>query len=380
MYKGTILKSTANEIGTMLNSKLGVNTGFKPSEWAGAINLLAKCPEKTVSGSIVNIEDGAKDVPLKNCICAIPASLTGTTSVEVVQVTANLFDGVFEDGWIANDGSETPTAGRIRSKNYLPCKPSTSYYLMCEYSTYRIAWYDKEKNFISHQAAHAVTSPSNAFYFRLATPTTSVSYFCLNYPSSVTTQQPYSTNVSKAVSLGQTVYGGSVDVVTGDVTKSWERKLGSEFQLWQKHNSGYFYCIASYTGKASGQENVMCDGLSTTTTAQMTTTDYSISGRTQDGAIYVRLTGTETLEEFQTWIADKNIAYELETPVTVQITPIQMSTFEGVNTIFNRSGDTSVTYRRDPNLALAQYENAPLLFMSNNEEREVEEYGNDISE
>ena len=40
---GAIPLTLAEGVSQKLNQKLGVSTGFKPSEWADAINLLA-CP------------------------------------------------------------------------------------------------------------------------------------------------------------------------------------------------------------------------------------------------------------------------------------------------------------------------------------------------
>ena len=44
------------------------------------------------------------------------------------------------------------------------------------------------------------------------------------------------------------------------------------------------------------------------------------------------------------------ICYQLDTPATYQLTPIEVLTLLGANTIYADTGNTTVTYRADPTL------------------------------
>lgn len=64
---GAIKYSDAEAIGAMLVFKMG-GEGYAPSEWVSVIQLMGKLPEVTVTGSVIHIEDGAKDVPIKSWV------------------------------------------------------------------------------------------------------------------------------------------------------------------------------------------------------------------------------------------------------------------------------------------------------------------------
>ena len=69
--RGSILISKANEIGAVLNKKFQTERGFKPKEWASAISKLTPLQVKTASGAIASFPDGAEAVPLTSLICDI---------------------------------------------------------------------------------------------------------------------------------------------------------------------------------------------------------------------------------------------------------------------------------------------------------------------
>lgn len=92
-------------------------------------------------------------------------------SIESVGV--NQWDEEWEQGGIASaSGLPITLAGAIRSKNFSPIFPSTSYYV--NWAAYTgdkyIFFYDREQNFISKSSFAsngAVNTPSNAAYFKI---------------------------------------------------------------------------------------------------------------------------------------------------------------------------------------------------------------------
>ena len=70
-----------SDMDTVLNKKFSTSTTYPPTDWPDNVNLLGPLPEKTASGAIANITDGADGVPLKNWLVTLPASLTGYTAI-----------------------------------------------------------------------------------------------------------------------------------------------------------------------------------------------------------------------------------------------------------------------------------------------------------
>ena len=73
--------SLKTDMDAVLNKKFGTSTTYAPNTWPDNVNLLGPLPEKTASGAIANITDGADGVPLKNWLVTLPASLDGYTEV-----------------------------------------------------------------------------------------------------------------------------------------------------------------------------------------------------------------------------------------------------------------------------------------------------------
>lgn len=89
--RGSIKYSNCNAVGSMLNKKFSTDRGFKPVEWESAISKLTPLAERTVSGSIVTFSDGADDVPTK-LVVTIPPTLSGVSAITETQTGRNILD------------------------------------------------------------------------------------------------------------------------------------------------------------------------------------------------------------------------------------------------------------------------------------------------
>ena len=371
---GAIPRSLADDVSNVIEKKMGTSSGYKPSEWANEINLMGKLPVKTASGAIASFSDGADDVPISDCKFSFspkqaqgtpspsnPLAITGWSGLNIEHCGANIWDEQWETGtYDATTGEPGYSSTRIRSKvgNDIFVKGLTSLYVVAPENV-RCIFLDDSGNVLGSPSAvrnDTVTVTTGAVWCRFYTASTYGGTYnndiSINSPNTATAYNAYHAE-TKAVTWTEqgTIYGG---YVTPDkVVKTWVKKLGNELS-WSRHSSGYFYAVTANTGKASGQQNVKSNVLQTTTTSAMTSTDYAISGRTQDGNIYVRLLGTETLTEFETWIADKEICYELATPIEYDITALNLATYYGDNNFWCDSGDSEIQYRADIALALNQ--------------------------
>ena len=113
--RGSMSIAKANSIGAVLNKKFDTTRGFKPSEWASAISKLTPLEIKTASGAIASFSDGADDVPMPSVIAHIAPTLTGTNAVNMVQTGKNLLNPTYlEDGYsLGSNGLPISTAKRI---------------------------------------------------------------------------------------------------------------------------------------------------------------------------------------------------------------------------------------------------------------------------
>ena len=119
--RGSILISKANEIGEVLNKKFQTERGFKPKEWASAISKLTPLQVKTASGAIASFPDGADDVPTRSLVVTIPATtLSGVSSVTETQTGRNLLPN---KSYLV--GANTLWLGDDSSPYYQPLKAGT---------------------------------------------------------------------------------------------------------------------------------------------------------------------------------------------------------------------------------------------------------------
>ena len=169
------------------------------------------------------------------------------------------------------------------------------------------------------------------------------------------------------ISFGQTVYGGHVDVTTGVMTV--DRAYG---QVTSQYLSGlsssyidYLSTASALGGKpsvyvrnlfyADGAKNRVAGGIKAVCNAfpiLYNSTNYNASQNrcafVVDGVnINSVATFISAVQALETGGSGLYVAYELETPVTIQLTPQQLSTLLGQNNIFADTGDVSVEYRAD---------------------------------
>jgi hypothetical protein len=182
-------------------------------------------PLKSLTASIVPVQAGSGDPSPSNI-----RPISGWSSVGVTDCAVNIWDEEWEVGDIDAQGNPTSSTTLIRTKNFNPCKPSTTYKVVTPSNTSMyMKYYDKDKNFIAPTVAagSTITTPSNCYYFKFvigsAYGTTYNNDISINYPSTDTEYHAYSgttTTIPFVDGQGQSVevFGGECDVVNGVVT------------------------------------------------------------------------------------------------------------------------------------------------------------------
>lgn len=149
------------------------------------------------------------------------------------------------------------------------------------------------------------------------------------------------------VALGQTVYGGSLDVVSGVLTVD---KVGVDMGSlsWTLYQANIF--TADVTGREFGNFNILCSMYpvsASTTIGGMQ--DKEIKGSSDNNKVIIKDSSySSDASALTTAVTGQQLVYELATPITIQLTPQQIETLIGQNNISvplaGQSLD-SITYR-----------------------------------
>ena len=244
---GGIPSSLKTGMDSVLNKKFGTSTTYPAEGWPDNINLMGPLPEKTVSGAIASFSDGADEVPLKKCEITLPASLSGVSSLAVMQTGRNLLNyadvtnsyritSLTDNG----DGSFTAVAsGAVAYIDHIiSVKAGQEYSIKCKSATNdegnasqigAVNVYDGSDdtatlllNGASIQTRKGFTPTGNYILVRnkvsggYGAGTGTIVEPQLELGSSATTYEPYTAPTTYTATLGRTIYGGTADIVTGE--------------------------------------------------------------------------------------------------------------------------------------------------------------------
>lgn len=145
------------------------------------------------------------------------------------------------------------------------------------------------------------------------------------------------------ISLGQTVYGGVLDVTRGElIINKKSVDLGSMAWTLQLFNNRNRYFSASIEGDIKIEESYT-NGLisSCFNVNQSPITSALINGtiaKYTNGLIYVVCDEYTTVSEFTNNMNGQTLVYDINTPITIQITPQEILALEGENNLSADSG------------------------------------------
>lgn len=154
--------------------------------------------------------------------------------------------------------------------------------------------------------------------------------------------EPYTKSNDLTISLGQTVYGARHDVENGVLVVEKGYKLFDGTETWTILNYGHVATQISNMKSGTNQDGI-CSILET----------GNSSGQMQFGSgsnyIYIMnasgVYGIDTNEKAQAFTNGMQICYPLSTPITIQLTPNEISLLEGVNNISTDGDKITLTYR-----------------------------------
>lgn len=156
------------------------------------------------------------------------------------------------------------------------------------------------------------------------------------------------------IQLGQTVYGGSLNVTTGVLTITWVGIAdASSLNTWTKavSNYGSFKCTVSDAIKVADAQKLVissCYNSVSKDGASAGADNYIYTPNSVTIMIKDTAKNSLTAEEFAQILAGQQICYELATPQTIQLTPTQLTMLKGYNRLSSDGGgDITLTYKAD---------------------------------
>lgn len=166
--------------------------------------------------------------------------------------------------------------------------------------------------------------------------------------TSATAYEPYTANTYNiSLASAGTVYGGTLDVLTGELTVTSELiPLRSVSGTAASNNVRRFYTGISYEGRSL----LICDTLKLGGHTELNTASVNNEGRiliTPDWAQSI-----DTVDGFASALSNHptNFLMTLATPITYHLTPSEIKSLLGINNVWSDAGDVEVEYRADTKL------------------------------
>lgn len=174
--------------------------------------------------------------------------------------------------------------------------------------------------------------------------------FQLELGTTATAYEPYTGTtipVSWETEAG-TVYGGELDVVSGELTVTWDMLVidGTQNIRGNGRTAISQHAFLNVSGKAYGIDNMISNKFSKTTVRDKV--GKAIGRPATNGVeFYLPLDGTENTDvSCKQWFTENptQLCFELANPQTYQLTPQQIQTLLGDNVIWSDAGPISVEY------------------------------------
>lgn len=346
------------------------NTGeVSEEELDSAVKSMASPVYNNASGDIVTFDDGAKDALIKSLLATInpvqsgsgdPSPdnirpISGRTGLTVTRAGKNLLD--------PNDTNVTSTniyfgrttgvylfTGITYTASYYGANNCDGIYVnkKSDGSQVHVTYNTKKNTFTVPETGYYIIN-----YYNNGGITYDATHFQLETGTATTDYAPYAEQtypITWQTEAG-TVYGGTLDVVSGvlTVTHGYILLDGSQNISQNGRTAITQRAIVLIADKAFGDTNIQSNRFAVTSSIDAI---GKMNGRLANTGVefYLPLEGTEnTKESCKQWFADNNtqLVYELATPQTYQLTPTEVRTILGGNTIYTDAGAVSVDYVAD---------------------------------
>lgn len=318
--------------------------------------------------SLIQIESGTQATsyaPYEN-ICPI----SGRTEVNLDGCGKNLIEDTTAGYvWRGSDGEYVSAYGYFTTPKYdVVSNERYSISVGVAKSNSAIVFWDKDGNYLSTSlipfttTSMSFTVPNNATQMAIDIgnyPTNNKSeygYLQLEKGNQATSYEPYTKSNDLTISLGQTVYGGQLDVENGvlvvDRTIVDMGSLNWQYRTDYKDNLYSASDVTNY--KYSPQVKGLCSCFKfngTVNSAQSMTYKegglicFYYNASNVSSLFYINDDRKLSQQDFITAVTGQTICYELATPITIQLTPNAVNLLKGVNNVSTDGDNITLTYR-----------------------------------
>ena len=361
---------------------------------------LIQNPTKTVSGSIAHFTDGA-EMPAQSVIVNIEPQQSGTgtpspdnvrpisgwESVVLGQSGENLIDAVnlsptSSARWINTDG--VAVKSNVQYALSVTASKSLSnrfYVIYADKATITQSETTSGKTFLTAQFVDSntltftFTASNDAYIYLYAGDVVgdfTLSEVQIELGSTATAYEPY-TGTTTTVNLGRTVYGGTLDVVSGELTVDRFASTYNGSEAWALYSSSdttnVFRLLNAITAQTDQSLEISSHFAfnSKANQANVSRANTFVQGASKALFIQVEKTLATDADAFKSWLASNpvTVVYGLQQPQTYTLTPTEVSTLLGENNVWADAGAVEVTYRRDITIALSELEQAIISLGAN---------------
>lgn len=302
----------------------------------------------------LSTETDSSFAPYSN-ICPI----SGHDQIDILGCGKNLVNETLgEYGYFNADGSiHTSSAWKYQYIKIIGGQSYTISSIPTAIPDVYLCWFDNAKDFISNSGSYqngTISAPANAKYlgFCINQNTGIGKNIQLELSSSATDYEPYTESNNLSIDLPSTVYGGVLDLESGELVVDRKYKKDLSDLNWVIDATGqspFFTILASYLNflpNVDKRNELICNCYKIQTPS-VTGYDDAIIGFTSNGN-YLRIRDTRysDVTTFKASLTDCEICYPIATPITLQLTPHQLSLLKAKNTITtSQYTQIKVTYR-----------------------------------
>ena len=286
--------------------------------------------------------------------------ISGHTGAELIRTgNPQVWDEEWDVGSINDSTGQNQSGENVRSKNYIPIVPNMSYYFYVgNGSAMRLFFYDADKNFLNYINTGSVsfTAPENAYYCRFRSFNvyggTYLSDISINYPSTDHDYHAYDGDTYSVTFTDQgTVYGGTYDFVSGKLRVTWASLTLNGTDRWSgTPNSGWYTQVNSLVKLPSASEYadaMLSDRFPVGIVTNGYLFGYVDPQNEYPGKNWIYYMNTDFTKSSQVsaYFADNptQVVYKLATPLEYTLSPQQLTTLLGANSVFG-SGPITLTF------------------------------------
>lgn len=333
----TNIRAYASSTGTYKNIQL--EEGSSATAWKPYSNIRPIHGVSTLSTTIADNSSG-----------------TGGTTYSTVFgcLGVNQWDEEWQVGIYGTNGQYENRAGYLCSINPIPVKPSTDYYIVSDSKSMFICEYDADNVFIQragyNQRVFTTSATTRYLQFNMQQSYGDeyANNLSINYPSSVTTYQPYVNEV----------FGGTFNELTSGLGQTWGAVVLNGSETWGGGGAhGMYTEVDDVIRRSDYTSSIMCEDLkvfSNHTGASFTSSDYGITAYSAPTSypgqnwIYIAAAGCTTTTGLKAWLAQNpvKVVFELATPIPRQYEPHSPESLAGhTYVISNGGGNITATYK-----------------------------------